>query len=121
MTTPMPSPVGYGISPPDSPAPTGTPEVPTSTNTPPATLPQVTGISPASGAGAGGNSVTITGSGLGDATQVEFGGVSAVITGHSDTEVSVTSPPGSGTVDVTVVTPDGTSATSSLDRFSYQS
>jgi hypothetical protein len=38
----------------------------------------------------------------------------------SDTEITAASPPGSGTVDVTVVTPTGTSATGPADLFSYQ-
>ena len=88
--------------------------------TPSAALPQVTAISPASGTGAGGDSVTITGSGFTGATNVEFGGSGAAMTVVSDTEITATSPPGSGTVDVTVVTPNGTSATSPADQFSYQ-
>ena len=42
------------------------------------------------------------------------------MTVDSDTEITATSPPGSGTVDVTVVTPTGTSVTSPADQFSYQ-
>jgi hypothetical protein len=37
-----------------------------------------------------------------------------------DTEITAAGPPGSGTVDVIVVTPAGTSATSPADQFSYQ-
>lgn len=88
------------------------------TSPPAAPLPVVTGISPASGAA--GTSVTITGSGLGGATGVSFGGAAAQFTIDSDTQITATSPPGSGTVDVTVVTPGGTSATSPADQFSYQ-
>jgi IPT/TIG domain-containing protein len=80
----------------------------------------VTAISPSSGAGAGGDSVTITGSGFTGATEVDFGNVSAAMTVVSDTEITATSPPGSGTLDVTVVTPHGTSPTSPADQFSYQ-
>ncbi len=82
--------------------------------------PQVTSVSPASGAGAGGDAVTITGSGFTGATVVYFGGSRAAMTVVSDTEITATSPPGSGTVDVTVVTANGTSATSAADQFSYQ-
>jgi hypothetical protein len=81
---------------------------------------QVIAVSPASGSADGGDSVTITGSGFTDATEVDFGGASAQMTVDSDTEITATSPPGSGTVDVTVVTPAGTSATSPADQFSYQ-
>jgi hypothetical protein len=38
----------------------------------------------------------------------------------SDTEITATSPPGSGTVDVIAVTAAGTRATSPADQFSYQ-
>jgi hypothetical protein len=84
-------------------------------------LPQVTAISPASGSAVGGDSVTITGSGFTGATAVDFGGVSAQMAVGSDTKITATSPPGNGTVDVTVMTPVGTSATSPADQFSYQS
>jgi predicted PilT family ATPase len=63
----------------------------------------------------------ITGSGFTGATDVEFGSVRAVVTALSDTKITVTSPPDSGTVDITVVTPVGTSATDPADQFSYQS
>ena len=100
-----------------SPSPT-----PTATLTPAgaAQSPQVTGISPASGNSAGGDSVTITGSGFTDATAVDFGGIGAVMQVNSDTQIIATSPPGSGIVDVTVVAPGGMSATSPADLFSYQ-
>ena len=80
----------------------------------------MTGISPSSGTAAGGDSVTITGSGFTGATAVEFGGVSAVMQINSDTQITASSPAGSGTVDITVVTPGGTSANSPADQFSYQ-
>ena len=82
--------------------------------------PQVTAISPASGSALGGDIVTITGSGFTSATAVDFGSVSARMTVDSDTEITATSPPGNGTVDVTVVTAVGTSSTSPADQFSYQ-
>ncbi len=118
-------------------------------STPPVTLPAVTRVSPDSGTTMGGTTVTITGTGLAGATGVSFGAAAAVITADSDTQITVTSPPGTGamditvttaaitadsgtritgtrppgtgTVDITVVTPNGTSATSSADQFSYQS
>jgi hypothetical protein len=81
----------------------------------------VTAVSPASGSAAGYDSVTITGSGFTDAKEVEFGGATAPqMTVDSDTEITVTSPAGSGTVDVRVVTSVGTSETSPADQFSYQ-
>jgi hypothetical protein len=81
----------------------------------------VTAISPASGTEGGGDSVTITGSGFTDATAVDFGGVSATMAVNSDTEITATSPHGTGTVDITVVTPSGVSATSPADQFAYVS
>jgi uncharacterized protein (TIGR03437 family) len=80
----------------------------------------VTGIFPARGSTAGGESITITGIGFAGATEVEFGGVSAQMTVNSDTEIVAISPPGNGTVDVTVVTPNGTSAASAADEFTYE-
>ncbi len=71
--------------------------------------PAVSGVSPASGPAGGGTSVTISGTGLADATMVSFGGVAGMITSDSSTQVTATSPPGSGTVNVAVTTPGGTS------------
>ncbi|HTX26183.1 MAG TPA: IPT/TIG domain-containing protein [Streptosporangiaceae bacterium] len=80
--------------------------------------PAVTGVSPASGVTGGGTLVTITGTGLADATQVSFGGVVGMITADSGTQITVSSPPGNGTVDVDVTTPGGTST---AGMFTYRS
>ncbi|MGC7870150.1 cell wall-binding repeat-containing protein [Desulfosporosinus sp. SYSU MS00001] len=83
-------------------------------------LPSITSINPANGSGAGGTSVTITGSGFSGVTAVKFGGTTGSgITVVSDTSLTVTSPAGSGTVDVTVTTPYGTSTVVSSDQFTY--
>jgi cyclophilin family peptidyl-prolyl cis-trans isomerase len=83
--------------------------------------PAVTGISPTSGPTAGGTTVTISGSGFTSATAVDFGSVAAASFGVvSDSEITATSPAGSGTVDVTVISPSATSATSSADEFTYE-
>jgi len=79
--------------------------------------PAVSGVFPATGPAGGGTSVTITGSGLADATMVSFGGAAGMITGDSGTQITVVSPPGSGTVDVAVTTPGGTST---AGTFTYQ-
>jgi hypothetical protein len=83
----------------------------------------VTGVSPAAGRAVGGGVVTVTGSGFTGATAVSFGSVAATsLTVVSDTQLTVTDPaPGAGgrTVDVTVTTPVGTSATSAADKFTY--
>jgi hypothetical protein len=64
--------------------------------------------------------VTITGTGFISATAVSFGPTAATnMTIQSDTQMTVTCPAGSGTVDVTVTTQAGTSATSSADQFTY--
>jgi len=82
--------------------------------------PTVTAVSPANGSSAGGTSVTITGTNLSSATAVKFGAVSGTITANTATSITVTSPAGSvSTVDVTVTTLGGTSATSAADKFSY--
>lgn len=84
-------------------------------------IPIVTSISPNFGPESGGTVVVITGVNLLEATAVNFGlnaGISVII--NSDTQITVTSPPGTGTVDVTVTAPSGTSATSPADLFNYQ-
>jgi len=115
-----------------SPAGTGTVDVTvmnavgTSPANPPAdqftyvAAPTVTGVSPTSGPGGGGTSVTIFGTGLTGATKVDFGTTAATgVTVVSPTSITATSPAGTGVVDVTVTTPGGTSATSSADQFTY--
>jgi len=82
--------------------------------------PIVTAVSPTSGPAAGGTSVTILGSHFTGVSKVLFGSVAARINIVSDTQITVTSPAGSGKVDVTVTTPvGGTSATSIADLFQY--
>lgn len=83
--------------------------------------PIVGGILPASGPIQGGTSVTITGSGFRGSTQVYFGSVAATsFTVNSDTQITAVAPSeGVGTVDVTVGTANGSSATSSSDQFTY--
>ena len=84
-----------------------------------AASPVVTSIAPSSGPAAGGNTVTITGSGFTGATAVDFGAIAASsFTVNSDTQITATTPPSTaGTVDVKVIGPVGASATSSADKF----
>ena len=84
-------------------------------------VPAITGISPTSGPVTGATTVTITGAGFTGATSVHFGATTAAMTVNSDTQITATSPPGAnpGTVDITVITPTGTSATSTADQFTY--
>lgn len=86
--------------------------------------PRVTGISPTIGGGAGGTSVTITGDGLAGATAVDFGSTPASFTVNSDTTITAVSPADASgtspdTMDLTVVSPGGTSFTSSSDQFTF--
>jgi hypothetical protein len=79
--------------------------------------PAVTGLSPSSGTTAGGTAVTISGTNLGGATGVSFGGAAGKITADSSTHITVTSPAGSaGTVSVTVTTPGGSAG---AGKFTY--
>jgi hypothetical protein len=69
----------------------------------------------------GGSPVMVMGTNLGGATAVYFGTTPAIIQGISPSSVSVMLPAhAAGTVDVTVVTPAGTSPTSPADQFTYQ-
>jgi len=80
----------------------------------------VTAISPSSGPQQGGTSVAITGLNFGEATSVHFGASAASsFTVNSPTSITTTSPAGTGTVEITVTTPNGTSAASAADRFTY--
>jgi plastocyanin len=84
------------------------------------TPPAVTGVSPSSGPQAGGEVVTITGTGLGAASAVKFGASAASeFTVTSPTSIAAVAPAGKGEVDITVTTPAGTSATGTHDRFTY--
>jgi uncharacterized delta-60 repeat protein len=71
--------------------------------------PVITSVSPKKGPTAGRQTVLIEGSRLEGATAVTFGGVSVVPLAVSDTSVTVITPAhAEGTVDVTIVTPNGT-------------
>ena len=85
------------------------------------TPPSVTGISPVSGTTAGGTSVVITGAVFTGATAVAFGATPAAsFTVDSDTQITAISPAhAAGAVDVTVSGPFGTSATSTVDQFTF--
>jgi hypothetical protein len=95
----------------------------TTTPPPPSSAVSVTGVSPASGTTRGGTSVTITGTGFTAppaVTGVSFGGAAAQFTIDSGTQITATSPPGTGTVHITVTTPAGTSAATAADQFGYR-
>ena len=87
--------------------------------TPPPAPPVVTAVRPATGSTRGGDKVTLTGSGLADAT-VRFGATTATGPACTDTSCAVTAPAGAaGQVDVTATTAAGTSAASPGDVFTY--
>lgn len=86
--------------------------------------PVVSGLDQTSGSPAGGNTVTIAGlnfSGGAGQTQVFFGTTpGSNVTVLSDTQLTVIAPPhASGTVDVTVTSPYGTSALVGGDQYTY--
>ncbi|WP_234545178.1 IPT/TIG domain-containing protein [Streptomyces shenzhenensis] len=72
--------------------------------------PVVTSVSPSQGSSAGGTTVTINGSGLTGAVAVRFGtALASNVVVVSDTQITATTPAGTGTVNVTVTGPGGTS------------
>ncbi|HMC04604.1 MAG TPA: HD domain-containing phosphohydrolase, partial [Actinomycetota bacterium] len=92
-----------------SPIPNPTP-TPVKTTPPPApTAPVVNSVSPASGPS--GIQVTISGSNFNGAKQIRFGNnvASPFTLNSAQTQITVTVPPGTGTVPVTVTGPGGTS------------
>jgi photosystem II stability/assembly factor-like uncharacterized protein len=83
-------------------------------------VPTVIGVSPAMGPQRGGTSVTLTGKNFYGPATVYFGGVKVtVVTVVNSSTILVTSPAGTGTQNVRVVTSSGESATSTADRFQY--
>jgi len=81
--------------------------------------PSVSGLDISSGFTSGGDLVTITGNDFDGASTVNFGTTAGTIIGNDGTQIQAISPSGAGTVDVTVVTPGGSSSTSSADQFTY--
>jgi hypothetical protein len=84
-------------------------------------VPSVTAISPKKGSDAGGEQITLTGSGFAGVSAVRFGSKLATqIHVLTETSLTVMAPPqGEGKADVTVTTPGGTSPSSSKARFKY--
>jgi hypothetical protein len=82
--------------------------------------PVVKKLKPTKGSSAGGTAVTIKGEFLSGATAVTFGETETTdITHDSPESITVISPPGVGTVDVSVTTANGESAISGADHFTY--
>jgi hypothetical protein len=85
-------------------------------------LPYVMGVYPNQGMTTGGYTVAIYGANFTGATAVYFGTTPATIIGDSGYEIGVIAPAHApGTVDVTVVTPAGTSPINPADQFTYTS
>ena len=85
--------------------------------------PVITSVSPSTGTIEGGTSVTIAGSGFTGATAVDFGSLPATgLIVNSDSSITVQSPATStpGIVDISVMTPMGTSTSSAADHYTYQ-
>jgi hypothetical protein len=80
----------------------------------------VTSLSPNSGSQFGGTTVIINGANLTGATAVKFGDTDATsFIVNSSSRITAVSPAGWGTVDVTVTTPNGTSAAVAADQYTY--
>ena len=83
--------------------------------------PSVSAVNPVTGPTTGGNTVTITGTNFVSGATVDFGSNAGTsVNVQSSTTLTAVAPAGSdGTVDVTVSTPGGSSATSSADQYAY--
>ena len=103
---------------------TGTPAVNEFTYTP-TSAPTITSVSPTSGSQIPSGSVTIHGSNFNDGgvtPTVDFGTVASIGSiSYNSTEITTTIPPSinSGTVNITVTTPAGTSSISAADQYTY--
>lgn len=83
--------------------------------------PVVTKVTPDTGPERGGKRVKIEGTGFEDVEEVKFGSSEAKSFKVKSTRlITAKAPAGSGTVDVTVTTSAGTSATGSVDQFTYR-
>ena len=81
----------------------------------------VTGVSPNLGTDEGGNSVSITGTYFSTGATVMFGTTPAInVVVNSSTSITATAPAGSGSVNVTVSSLQGTSEVNSADVYSYE-
>ena len=83
--------------------------------------PLLSDVQPDIGPAGGGTPVRITGTGFTGATAVDFGGTEAAeVRVESPDEIQAVTPPGAGAVEITVITPEGTSPATPADRFTYQ-
>ncbi len=85
-----------------------------------APAPAVASISPTSGPAAGGTIVIIAGGSFNTATALHFGATAATsFVINSNEQITAVAPAGTGTVDITVTNPSGTSSASPADQFTY--
>jgi uncharacterized repeat protein (TIGR01451 family) len=104
-----------------------TPDIDLSDNTTTTTVivpappqPFIVSISPMYGPGSGGTTVLIQGVQLFSATAVRFGASNALsFTVVDDNNITALSPPGTGTIDITVSNPYVTSTLKAVDKFTY--
>jgi Subtilase family/Autotransporter beta-domain/IPT/TIG domain len=82
--------------------------------------PIIASVNPNTGPAAGGTSVTITGTFFTGTTTVRFGGSTASFTVNSPIQITAISPPGAGTVHITMTNRVGTSSPTAADQFTYQ-
>lgn len=84
--------------------------------------PSVEKLSPSHGPAVAGKSISINGEDLAGATAVRFGSQSVPFTVKSAKDIKATVPPATaiGAVDVTVTTPEGTSAVVPADQYTYE-
>jgi hypothetical protein len=86
-----------------------------------AQAPVIASVTPDSGPAAGATTVRIEGTGFEPGDRVDFGGVAASqVEVASERSLTAQSPPGSGTIDVTVAGPGGASEPVSHDWFAYE-
>jgi alpha-tubulin suppressor-like RCC1 family protein len=81
--------------------------------------PTIIKVTPSNGAPGGGEAIDINGRNLAGVTSVHWGATEVPFSVLSDTAIRVTSPAGSGSLDVTVSGPEGTSTTCAGDTFHY--
>lgn len=84
------------------------------------TPPTITNVAPNSGPTAGGQTVTITGTGFTGVTQVDFGGTMTGAFNVSANSLQVLSPAhATGVVDISITTANGTTANTAADNYTY--
>jgi hypothetical protein len=86
-----------------------------------AQTPTITSVAPDSGEAAGGTTVTVQGSGFTAGASVGFAGQPATeVSVSSPTSLTAVSPPGSGTIDVSVSDSEGSSSVIDHDWYAYE-